>query len=189
MLAENSIFCGGIAPFRRLDKRAYVDTLAFAMYRREVYDSVGEYNENLSRTEDNEMHYRIREAGYKFCFIPQIESSRFTRNSFKKLLNQKFGNGVWIGATLKVCPKCFSIYHLVPGCFVLAIILTTLLLILGHPLFAILMWSMYFIADIGVSLFEMSRTQFLVTNLLLPLIFFLLHFVYGLGTLKGLIFE
>ena len=34
----------------------------------------GLFNENLGRTEDNEMHYRIRKAGYKICFNPDIIS-------------------------------------------------------------------------------------------------------------------
>ena len=61
LLAEESIFGCGIADFRRKEEREYVSTLAFAMYRKEVFDKVGYYNENLARTEDNEMHYRMKE--------------------------------------------------------------------------------------------------------------------------------
>lgn len=187
LIAENSIFCGGVASFRRLETREYVSTLAFAMYKKEVYDTVGGYNENLARTEDNEMHYRIRNAGYKFCMDPAIKSSRFTRSSFGKLLKQKYGNGYWIGKTMGVCPKCFSIYHFVPFVFLIGIIFTTGLAVLGHGFLAALMWSMYAVAAVGITVVESIKNKFYFYNLFLPFIFLALHICYGYGTLMGLV--
>lgn len=71
---DTSRFCGGAAPFRNGGEARYVDTLAYALYRREVYDRVGLYDERLRRTEDNDMHYRMRKAGYRFYFSPDILS-------------------------------------------------------------------------------------------------------------------
>lgn len=70
-------------------------------------EKAGLFNENLGRTEDNEMHYRIRKAGYKICFNPDIISYQNIRNSWCGMLKQKYGNGHWIGLTLGVCPGCF----------------------------------------------------------------------------------
>ena len=72
--AENSMFGGGFASFRRAKSEGYVSTAAFAIYRKEVFDTVGQYNETLARTEDNEMHYRMRKAGYRFYYDPEIVS-------------------------------------------------------------------------------------------------------------------
>ena len=63
------------------------------------------------------MHYRIRKAGYKICFNPDIISYQNIRNSWCGMLKQKYGNGHWIGLTLGVCPGCFSIHHFVPLAF------------------------------------------------------------------------
>ena len=46
---DTSRFCGGAAPFRNGGEARYVDTLAYALYRREVYDRVGLYDERLRR--------------------------------------------------------------------------------------------------------------------------------------------
>lgn len=187
LIAEKSAFCGGVASFRRLEKKAYVSTTAFAMYKREVYDSVGYYNELLARTEDNEMHYRIRQKGFKFCFDPQIVSERYTRSTLGKLTKQKFMNGYWIGKTMGICPGCFSIYHFVPLAFVLGIIFTTLLACIGYPMLALLMWIAYALANIGATIIDIKNNRFRWTNLLLPIIYVALHISYGVGTLKGLI--
>jgi len=186
--AENSMFGGSIAKFRSAEKQGYVNTLAFCAYKREVFDRCGEFNEYLLRTEDNEMHYRMQKAGYKFYFTPEIVSKRETRSTFKGLLNQKFQNGRWIGMTLGYCPNCLSLYHLVPLCFVVAVIATSLLSAFGFWYLSALMWGLYLIFDIINSVFASWGRKFYIGNLLLPFMFLLLHLGYGVGTLIG-IFE
>lgn len=68
LMAEKSMFGSGIAKYRNANSPQYVNTLAHAAYSREVFERVGGYDERLVRTEDNEIHYRMREAGYKFFF-------------------------------------------------------------------------------------------------------------------------
>lgn len=112
LLAESSMFGSSIASYRNNPGKTYVKSLFHAAYRREVFEKVGFFNEELVRTEDNEIHYRMRKAGYKLCFDPDIISYQYTRSSLKAMLKQKYANGYWIGKTSKVCPKCLSIYHL-----------------------------------------------------------------------------
>ncbi|MBQ7885608.1 MAG: glycosyltransferase family 2 protein [Clostridia bacterium] len=118
---DTSRFCGGAAPFRNGGDARYVDTLAYALYRREVYDRVGLYDERLRRTEDNDMHYRMRMAGYKFFFSPEIISYHAARSTMRGQLRQKWGNGYWIGRTMRIQPRCFAPRHLIPAVFVLAL--------------------------------------------------------------------
>ena len=68
-LAESSMFGSSIAGYRRRteEKKKYVSSLFHGAYRREVFAKVGGFNEDLGRTEDNELHYRIRQAGYLQC--------------------------------------------------------------------------------------------------------------------------
>ena len=185
--AENSMFGGSFAAFRRANTAKYVSTVAFGAYKKSVFDKVGRYNEALARTEDNEMHYRMKQAGYKFFYNPDIKSYRETRPSFKKLLKQKYLNGYWIGLTLSVCPKCFSLYHLVPFGFILGIILTTILALFGIWQLSALMWGAYFLFDIINSIMCFVGGKFNLSKLLLPILFLILHLAYGLGTLIGII--
>ena len=183
--AEQSMFGSSIAPYRNGEQKMYTSSLFCGMYRREIFDAVGKYNENLYRTEDNDMSYRIRKAGYKMCFCPDIVSYQHTRSSLSKMLKQKYLNGFWIGKTMGVSPKCFSLFHFVPFAFVLGIIFTTSLAIFGLPILAYLMWGAYLLLVFGMSIVELVKKP-AVTNLALPLIFFLLHISYGIGTLFGL---
>ena len=103
---ENSMFGSSISKGRRGNRSGYVKSMFHAAYRREVFEKAGGFNPHLLRTEDNEMHYRIREAGYKLYCDSDIVSYQYARSNFKKMVKQKYGNGYWIGLTLGVCPGC-----------------------------------------------------------------------------------
>ena len=186
--AENSMFGGGIAAFRRADSTGYVNTAAFAIYRKIVFDTVGTYNELLTRTEDNEMHYRMRKAGYRFYYDPEIVSYRKTRADLKSLAKQKYLNGYWIGRTLWIEPRCFSIYHFIPLAFVLFIVFSLILLSFGTAFPAAALWGAYAVVNLTMAIVSVinckEKNGFFV---LLPAIFLILHILYGVGTAIGII--
>ena len=187
LIAEESLFGSGIAKYRRGKSREYVKTLAHAMYRKKVFDEVGLYNVNLSRTEDNEMHYRMRKAGYKFLLSPDVLSYHCARNTFKGMLKQKYANGKWIGITMYYCPKCFSLYHFVPLFFVLALVVSLVLLFLKLPIFIYLLMGLYLLFNVINMIIIIINNKFHIEYLLLPVIFFILHVSYGFGTIVGLL--
>ena len=187
LLAEQSMFGSSIAPYRRSEKKTYVKSVFHGDYKREVFDKVGFFNEQLGRTEDNEINYRIREAGYKICYSPDIVSYQHTRNSLKAMLKQKYGNGYWVALTLKACPKCLSIYHFVPLCFVLGIIGTSILAAFGFPILAYLMWGLYWLGAVGMSFLSVKGEKKTWCQFALPFLFFLLHISYGIGSFVGMI--
>ena len=185
--AEQSMFGSSFASYRRSTEKMYSSSLFCPMIKREVFEKVGEYNELLPRSEDNDMAERIRSAGYRLCYCPDIVYYQHTRSSLKLMLRQKFLNGYWIGKTMGINPRCFSLFHFVPFCFVMAIIATGILAAFGIWQFSALLWGAYTLFIIVNSLIEILKQKFSFTNLLLPILFFLLHFCYGVGTLKGLV--
>lgn len=69
---ENSLFGSSINSSRRGQEKSYVKTMFHAAYRREVFEKVGLFNEELLRTEDNEFHYRIRKLDINYVTIQQL---------------------------------------------------------------------------------------------------------------------
>lgn len=198
LLAESSMFGSSIAPYRNNPGKTYVNSMFHAAYRREVFERVGLFNENLARTEDNEMHYRMRKAGFRLLFDPNIISYQHTRNSLGKMLKQKYANGYWIGITAGVCPKCLSLYHFVPFAFVVAIILSTISLVLLPflktlhkitEILTIIMWALYGMLAVGMSVVAAigAGRKRNGTCFALPFLFLSLHLSYGIGTLVGFI--
>lgn len=187
-VSETSMFGSGIASYRQeTDQNSYKKTMFHATYKREVLEKVGFFNENLGRTEDNDFHFRVREAGYKLFFTSKIKSYQYVRPTLRKMINQKYGNGYWIGRTLFVQPKCLSIFHFVPFMFILALTTSFLLSIFGitNLIFCFILFSY------GLFCFITAITSMITERnlifILLPFIFFALHFSYGFGTLIGLL--
>jgi glycosyltransferase involved in cell wall biosynthesis len=188
LLAEHVALGGNLALNRRKAQAGYVSTVFHGAYRKEVFDRAGMFDERLVRTEDNEIHYRIRKAGYRIRYDPHIRSKQFIRSSLGALLRQKYSNGFWVGLTLYVCPGCISPYHLVPLAFVA-------LVVLGLPLGALWSWlplvvlgGLYVLVNLGISLLAIGGSeQRNVTMALLPVVVLAIHLCYGWGTLIGII--
>jgi glycosyltransferase involved in cell wall biosynthesis len=188
LLAERVALGGGLALNRKEAQVGYVSTLFHGAYRREVFNKAGMFDERLVRTEDNEIHYRIREAGYRIRYDPRIRSQQFIRSNFKSMLRQKYSNGFWIGLTLYVCPGCISLYHLAPLAFILLVVLGILLgaLLSWLPLAAL--GGLYALVDLGMSLLAIRRSDRRnITMALLPVVVLAVHLCYGVGTLVGIV--
>ncbi|MDR3052847.1 MAG: hypothetical protein LBU48_03165, partial [Coriobacteriales bacterium] len=187
-LAEHSAFGSSIAAYRRDIKPCYVSSVFHGAYRREVFEKVGFFDERLIRTEDNEMHYRIRQAGYRIRFNPKIRSQQFIRNSLKDVIKQKYSNGYWIGRTLFISPRCLQIYHLVPFLFVLALAATTAVGFAWTWLPLAALGFLYGLVNLPISLMTFIRAKNKNASMVvLPAVFLIMHIVYGWGTLIGTI--
>ena len=183
--AENALFGSGIAIFRTSDKLRLVKSVFHGAYKKEVFQISGGFDEKLRRTEDNEIHYRIRKNGFKIMYNPEIVSYQYARPTLRKMIKQKYLNGYWIGKTTWYCPKCLSIYHFIPFCFVLGILISTLLII-KTPILLFCLTIMYGAFDVINSLNSVLKNKNVLMFILI-FIFPLLHISYGVGTLLGLI--
>jgi glycosyltransferase involved in cell wall biosynthesis len=189
-LADTSRFGGGAALFRNLCYSGYVDTIAYAAYRRDVFQKVGGYDERLGRTEDNEIHYRMKKAGFQFYYNPEIKSFHVARSSLTGLMKQKYGNGLWIGLTLGIQPKCFGLRHFVPFFFIIAFSGTLLLGVLYNWVLFLSLMSLYLLVALLYAfkiMWSDEAKNVRAYCLFLPCIFLLMHLSYGLGTVIGLV--
>jgi glycosyltransferase involved in cell wall biosynthesis len=188
LLAEHVALGGSFALNRKRTQTAYVSTVFHGAYRREVFEKAGMFDERLMRTEDNEIHYRIRKVGYRIRFDERINSQQFIRTSLKEMLRQKCSNGFWVGLTLHVCPGCISLYHLVPFGLII-------LILLGIFIGALLSWAplivlgcLYTFLDLGMSVFAIIGSAHKnATMALLPLVVLAIHLCYGWGSAVGIV--
>ena len=186
LLVEENMFGSGIADYRKKTTKKYVSSVFQGMYKKSIFDKIGLLDEKVGRVEDNELHYRIRKNGYKIRYSNDILSYQYTRPTLKRMLKQKYSNGYWIGKVSHIYPKAFSIFHFVPLAFVLAIIFS-LCMIPITSIFIILLSSVYFLFTILITIMTIINNKFNITILLMPIILFLIHVYYGVGTLVGLI--
>ncbi|MDZ7648838.1 MAG: hypothetical protein U5K54_17615 [Cytophagales bacterium] len=85
----------GDTEFRTDSKKQYVDSVAFAMYKREIFDSIGVMDEQLIRNQDDELHYRMNAAGYRILMVPEMQCVYYVRETLRGLFKQYFQYGLF----------------------------------------------------------------------------------------------
>ena len=182
----SSPFGVGNSSFRVSEDEGYVDTAVYGLYKKEIFNKVGYFDEKMVRNQDIEMHGRIREFGGRFYFNPAIKSTYYTRNTVKKMLKQAYGNGQWNMVLLKRGSRALSVRHLVPFVFVLSLIGAFICGFL-HILFWIL-GAAVILLHLGLGiLFSIKKTKKIGQILIMPFLFISLHISYGLGYIRGII--
>ncbi len=191
-MAQSSKFgVGGVAFREGVKIGEYVDTLAFGAYKREIFEKIGGYDEELIRNQDDEFNLRLTQSGGKIWLDPTIKSIYYPRNSLKKLFIQYFQYGFYKVRVMQKRRGFASWRHLVPGAFVLSLFGSVLLLPVYHFPFYVIFGS-YVIANFTATLYELLKSKkaqmysLISSFALLPITFFTLHFSYGLGFLCGL---
>lgn len=93
--ALSTPFGVGDARFRTGGTAGHVDTVAFGAYRKEALIEIGLFDEHLVRNQDDELNFRLHEAGWRIWFDPRIRSSYHVRSTYAKLFRQYRQYGYW----------------------------------------------------------------------------------------------
>ncbi len=179
-LAMSSKLGVGNTEFRTENKKMFVDSVAFAVYRRDVIDRCGLMDESLPVNQDDEFHYRIRSRGYRILMTPEMSATYFVRDSYSGLFRQYFRYGLYKPAVLKKIRGSVRIRHLIPALFTLYIF--SLPVSLFFPLWILPLFIYALLIILRVMSFNVSWNIRLLSLPVFPII----HFAYGVGFLSGL---
>jgi succinoglycan biosynthesis protein ExoA len=178
--AMSSRFGVGDTHFRTTRKRMYVDSVAFAVYDRKIFDAVGLLDEALVRNQDDEFHYRLNQAGFRMLMLPELEVIYYVRDSLSKLYSQYYQYGFYKPLVLKKVNSGMRLRHLIPAFFVMYLFSLPLAFWCWWwvlPLCFYLVLSLYFSLQAPAPWSVRCR---------IPMVFPTLHIAYGWGFLRGL---
>lgn len=77
------------------------DSAYLGVFRREVLEQVGGYDESIRRGEDYELNQRIAASGHLVWFVPDVEVTYWPRSSFPHLAQQMYATGIWRGEIVR----------------------------------------------------------------------------------------
>ena len=176
----------------------YADTINYPVYLRAAVMTVGGYDEQLYRNEDNDLNQRLRAHGHQLYMTWKTSCRYFVQPTIPLMLKYAWNQGYWNVIGLKRNASAHAVYHFVPAIFVfvLALLLSSRVVVaalhLPAPyhvwatLFFSLVIGIYFARALLVSgvVFVHQRWP---PALLLPLVFFIFHVSYGSGTLWAIL--
>lgn len=177
----SSKFGVGNTEFRTSSEKMYVDSVAFAIYKREIFEKTGLLDEELIRNQDDELHYRINSYKYKILMVPEMQCEYYVRGSIGKLFSQYYQYGLFKPLVLKKVKSGIRLRHLIPTFFVIYLFLLGFLLKLSG------IFVVPFLLYMSINIYISVRSESSVKNILTSmLVFITLHFSYGSGFIVGL---
>ena len=185
-LATSSPFGVGNARFHYSRQEEWVDTVYLGAYRREIFERIGLFDEEMVRDQDDEFNYRLRAHGGNILLCPQIRSRYTNRSGPRKLWRQYFEYGYWKVRVLQKHSRQMSWRQFVPPLFVAALLGALGLAALGVFWPLALIAGSYLAANLTASLWMSARSDMRYLAAL-PVAFAILHTSYGAGFLIGLI--
>lgn len=166
----------------------FVDTVPFGVFRKELWQRLGGYNEQLLTNEDYDFNYRARSAGGGVLLDTSCYSTYFARPTFASLARQYLRYGTWKSRMLRLHPRSVKPRQLVAPAFVCALAV----LLAASPWLDAARWllALMLVPYALLSLFcaaSVARRERDWTLLpLVPVSFLLIHLSWGTGFWLGL---
>jgi glycosyltransferase involved in cell wall biosynthesis len=177
----------GNAMFRLGDYEGYADTVAFGAYRKEIFEKIGKLDENLPRTEDDDLHFRIHQAGGKIYISRKIRSKYYARSSIAKLWSQYFQYGYWRIPTIMKHHRPATVRQIVPMIFIMGWIVFILGALIWQPVrYGLAFYAVSYIIVLLVGAALATKKFGFSAGIATPIVSPILHFSYGLGSLVGI---
>ena len=189
-LATSSKFGVGNSKFHYSKNSCWSDTVYLGAYKREIFEKIGGYDEELVRNQDDEFNFRLIQNGWKIWLDPSIKSSYYPRDSFTKLFKQYFQYGFYKVRVMQKRKGLASWRHVVPGLFALTLLFgLSIFLFTGNTIPILSLCLPYLSFSLFATILESIKTPSnLISVMMLPITFFILHISYGLGFLMGFIY-
>jgi GT2 family glycosyltransferase len=177
----------GMANHRFAHFEGYVDTVQFPTFRRWVFDRIDPFDVRLVRTEDDELNYRIVQAGGKLFVSPRVKYVYYVRDRIGRLFQQYLQYSFWRIPVMRKHGRPTTLRQVIPLLFfALLLVGGAAGLWLGRPGLALTLPSGYVAAMVALSLSLVARRGLRVAALV-PVAIATMHIAYAAGLAYGIL--
>ena len=189
-----SVFSWGISSFMVRRPRRFVDRVVCGAYRREVFERIGLFDDDLKKYHTDELSCRLRRVGGKIMINPALRAYHRFGSDLAKLWERTVYDGMW---RIRLFQKHFTFRYwrqLVPMLLVFSGIVAVVSTILGIFLrvppvvtirsVSLALVGLYLVLAIYFSI-EAHIAYRLKPNLWVPLTFLTYHTAFGWGMICG----
>ena len=158
------------------------------IFEAKALKQVGGYNEQIIRGEDWDLAQRLKAAGGKVWFSPELEVHYWPRSNIKALAWQFYSTGVWRGELTRKAPSKASVRYFIPPLALLSIMILAIFSVVGF------LNQMALIIPVALYLLTLSlaagtaKSLGLFDRLMVLIALPVMHFSWATGFWIGLIF-
>ncbi len=183
----SSSFGMGNSHFRiGADSIKEVDTVPFGCFKRELFDRVGYFDEELTRNQDDEFNGRIIKNGGKNFLLPDLVIDYYARDTVAKVYKMFYQYGLFKPLVNKKLGQPATIRQFFPLLFVLGLILGPLTFLISSA-FIWLYLGVLLVYLTLAAVFSSKESRSLKEVLIKIWVYFVVHFAYGWGYINGII--
>jgi succinoglycan biosynthesis protein ExoA len=178
----------------RTQQEGPVDTINYAVFRRDLAMTAGGYDEDLLRNQDNDLNQKLRAAGFGLWCTWKTECLYFPKSTVSGLFRYAYDNGFWNALSMAKNPASMGLRHFVPFFFVVSLALTGFVAVAGGLALPHAAWmaAVPLVVLVGLHLLlgtaaaiDIAVRDRALGALWLPMVFLGFHFSYGFGTVRG----
>jgi glycosyltransferase involved in cell wall biosynthesis len=165
-----------------------VDTVPFGCYRRDVFDRIGVFDEELVRNQDDELNARLLKHGGSILLVPDVKIVYYARPTLEKMCRMFYQYALFKPLVMKKLGYPATVRQLCPPAMVV-----TLALLAAGGLAAPELWGLlaailaiYGLAALWFSAQQARRDGEWRYLLVMPVVFLCIHLSYGWGFLRGI---
>lgn len=165
-----------------------VDSVYLGVFRREILERLGGFDERFVRAQDWELNYRIRQAGGVVWFSPDLRVTYRPRKGMWPLAKQFFKTGQWRRMVVHTHPGTASFRYLAPPVAVIGCVAGLLAGLLSIPtgvpwlLLGLVVPGLYLAGVVAGSVLY-GRDLPVKARLWLPVVVATMHMTWGAGFL------
>lgn len=185
--AMSSPFGMGNSYFRiGSDHEMWVDTVPFGCFKREIFDKIGLFDEELVRNQDDEFNGRIIKNGGRILLLPQVVVDYFARDSLTKTAKMFFQYGLFKPLVNYKLQKPTTLRQFIPPLFFAGLIAGGLLSVFSKTILWIFV-SVIVLYVLCCFIFGRNREHVWPDVLWMPFTFSAIHLSYGCGYWVGIL--
>jgi glycosyltransferase involved in cell wall biosynthesis len=166
----------------------WVDTVAFFCVRRELFDRVGLFDEELSRDQDGEFNGRVIKHGGRILLVPDVELQYYARPTLRQTARMFYQYGYFKPIVAKKLGRVMTLRQLAPPLFLAGLLLSGLSKVIwpwSNPWFALIGGS--YVLVVGGAAAHTALKRGPRVGLALAVVLPVMHVCYGVGYWRGIL--
>ncbi len=167
-------------------ERREVDTVPFGCYRRDVFDRIGLFDEELIRNQDDELNFRLIRHGGRVLLVPEVTCRYYARRTFRQVSRMYYQYGYFKPLVARKVGRVMTARQLVPSLLLAALAGSAVVSpwVPGAGAAFACIAGAYALGVLACS--GAAAGTDLRCGAALAAVFPILHFSYGFGFLRGM---